>query len=236
MKNASRRKRQREFGGGERGSWMQSRTLDLHKLKLGWSSVHFRHVEHADDMSDLFNYGTQESICQSGVCTFVYTALILRCIGVTVVGRLRLWMMICFPTAHVAWSDRQLTVQFMNGFPWSCIFSAIKVHTCSLPAHLNFKMSVKEIFKCEMNKGTVILPLLSGWQGRCLFLGKVHLNLYDSNCILLHLIHPKNVQTSDRESTVLNPGDEHYSPAKVDVAGCAFPLSIPQLLIQLSNH
>lgn len=124
----------------------------------------------------------------------------------------------------------------MNGYPWSCIFSAIKVHTCSLPAHLNFKMSVKrniEVLNEQRNSHSVF----TFWMTGALFVfGEVHLNPYDSNCILLHLIHPKNVQTSDRESTVLNPGDEHYSPAKVDVAGCAFPLSIPQLLIQLSNH
>lgn len=53
--------------------------------------------------------------------------------------------------------------------------------------------------------------------------GKVHLP-YDSNCILLHLIQPENVQTNDRESTALNPADEHYIPAKVDVAECAFHL------------
>lgn len=41
------------------------------------------------------------------------------------------------------------------------------------------------------------------------------------------LIHPKNVQASDRKSTISKSGDERCSPAKVDLAGCAFLLSIP---------
>lgn len=50
------------------------------------------------------------------------------------------------------------------------------------------------------------------------------------------VIHPKNVRASDRKSTISKSGDECCSPAKVDLAGCAFLLSILQHFIQLSNR
>lgn len=43
------------------------------------------------------------------------------------------------------------------------------------------------------------------------------------------------METSDRESTLLNPWDECYRPGEVDVTEFAFPLLIPRLLIQLSD-
>lgn len=50
------------------------------------------------------------------------------------------------------------------------------------------------------------------------------------------LIHPKYVRASDRKSPISKSADECCSPAKVDLAGCAFLLSIPQHFIQLSNR
>lgn len=101
-------------------------------------------------------------------------------------------------------------------------------------------VSGKEIFPLSVKwtrGGGYSHSVFTFWMTAAMFVfAKVHLNPYELNCILLHLIHLKNALTSDRESTVLNPGDEHYSPAKVDVAGCAFPLSIRQLLIQRSNR
>lgn len=97
FKNASHGERQREVGVGdchdrERGSRMPSCTLDLRKLRLGWGSVHFIHVEHANDMGDLFNAGIQESIRWSK-CVQVCVYSIDFTKSVTVVCRL--WLLIC---------------------------------------------------------------------------------------------------------------------------------------------
>lgn len=135
-------------------------------------------------------------------------------------------------TCSMTW---QIAVKFMYGFPW---WFLCKFHT-SLARSLHSTMSGKEIFLHSVNwtRGGNSHSAFTFWMTAAMFVfAKVHLNPYELNCILLHLIHLKNALTSDRESTVLNPGDEHYRPAKVDVAGCAFPLSIRQLLIQLSNH
>lgn len=134
----------------ERGSRLQSCTLGLHKLRLGWSSIHFIHVDHANDMGDLFDSGVQESMRWSSVCKFVYTALISLCWSVTVICRLRRWMMICFPPAHAAWCDKQVTLQFTYGFLQPCTSCALKVHVWSLPARLNLKTSVKKIIKISV--------------------------------------------------------------------------------------
>lgn len=147
FKNASHGERQRESGVGachdrEGGSQIQSCTLHLHKLSLGWSSVHFIHVEHANDMNDLFNSGAQESIHWSSVCKFVYIPLILLCEKCHTY--LQTATMICIvPLVHdAAWCVKRL--QFMYRFLCSCTFCPLKVHICSLPAHLNFKLSVKK--------------------------------------------------------------------------------------------
>lgn len=162
-------------------------------------------MEHAKDTSDLFNSGVLESICQSSACKFVYVALISLCAGVTVICRLWRWMMICF-TQHTT-NSLQHTTNVCA--PARSVLE--KSTFLSLPAHLNFKMPVKKIIKVSV-KWTKELSLClhfvadSGWSPARLFCWKVHRNPYDSNSILLRLIHPENIQPSDRDSRLLNPG------------------------------
>lgn len=49
-------------GRGMIGREMQSRTLDLSKLRLGWSSAHFVYMEHASDAGDLCGDDMQGSV------------------------------------------------------------------------------------------------------------------------------------------------------------------------------
>lgn len=106
FKNASHGEKQQEVRGGETVMIARRESLGCSPVLQTCinsdcdSSVHFVHVEHAKDTSDLFNSDVLESICKqitSSVCTFVYVALISLCAGVTVICRLWRWMMICFP-------------------------------------------------------------------------------------------------------------------------------------------
>lgn len=198
-------------------------TLTVHKLRFGMKLSSFIHVEHANHMNDLFNSGVLESIHWSCVCKFVCIPLILLCENVTLICRLWFCILRCHLLSTCTYGTIwQRTLRLMYRFLWSCCtLCPLKVHICT--CQLIWILSFCPYFVADRGEA---LPV-------CFW--KVHLNPYDSNCILLRLIHPENRQVTGNQQFII-PGMNVTVQVKWMWQSVPFPPSIPQLLIQPSNR